>query len=94
MGFVTVTNEKDKEKNCIKLPFDKYMLMEDEESLKIRMSTSGSGYVRSYSKNKVYTGVNVATRLWVGDYSSESSFEELANASSGIKKARCLEGRC
>ena len=89
-GFVTVTNEKDKEKNCIKLPFDKYMLMEDEESLKIRMSTSGSGYVRSYSKNKVYTGVNVATRLWVGDYSSESSFEELANASSGIKKLGVL----
>lgn len=89
-GFVTVTNEKDKEKNCIKLPLDKYMLMEDEESLKIRMSTSGSGYVRSYSKNKMYTGVNVATRLWVGDYSSESSFEELAKASSGIKKLGVL----
>ena len=90
LGFVTVVEEKDKVKNCIKLPFDKYMLMEDEESLKIRMSTSGSGYVRSYSKNKVYTGVNVATRLWVGDYSSESSFEELANASSGIKKLGVL----
>lgn len=89
-GFVTVTNEKDKEKNCIKLPFDKYMLMEDEESLKIRMSTSGSGYVRSYSKNKMYTGVNVATRLWVGDYSSESSFEALAKASTGIDKLGVL----
>lgn len=89
-GFVTVTNEKDKEKNCIKLPFDKYMLMEDEESLKNRISTSGSGYVRSYSKNKMYTGVNVATRLWVGDYSSESSFEELAKASNGIKKLGVL----
>ena len=89
-GFVTVTNEKDKEKNCIKLPFDKYMLMEDEESLKNRISTSGSEYVRSYSKNKMYTGVNVATRLWVGDYSSESSFEELAKASNGIKKLGVL----
>ena len=89
-GFVTVTNEKDKEKNCIKLPFDKYMLMEDEESLKHRAYTNESGYVRSYSKNKMYTGVNVATRLWVGDYSSESSFEELANASSGIKKLGVL----
>lgn len=89
-GFVTVVNEKDKEKNCIKLPFDKYMLMEDEESLKHRAYTNESGYVRSYSKNKMYTGVNVATRLWVGDYSSESSFEELAKASSGIKKLGVL----
>ena len=89
-GFVTVTNEKDKEKNCIKLPFDKYMLMEDEESLKHRAYTNESGYVRSYSKNKMYTGVNVATRLWVGDYSSESSFEALAKASTGIDKLGVL----
>ena len=89
-GFVTVVEEKDKVKNCIKLPFDKYMFMEDEESLKHRAYTNESGYVRSYSKNKMYTGVNVATRLWVGDYSSESSFEELAKASNGIKKLGVL----
>lgn len=89
-GFVTVVEDKDKVKNCIKLPFDKYMLMEDEESLKHRTYTSGSGYVRSYSKNKMYTGVNVSTRLWVGDYSSESSFEELAKASTGIEKIGVL----
>lgn len=89
-GFVTVVEEKDKVKNCIKLPFDKYMLMEDEESLKHRAYTNESGYVRSYSKNKMYTGVNVATRLWVGDYSSESSFEALAKASTGIDKLGVL----
>ena len=90
LGFVTVVEEKDKVKNCIKLPFDKYMLMEDEESLKHRAYTNESGYVRSYSKNKMYTGVNVATRLWVGDYSSESSFEALAKASTGIDKLGVL----
>lgn len=89
-GFVTVVEEKDKVKNCIKLPFDKYMLMEDEESLKHRAHTNENGYVRSYSKNKMYTGVNVATRLWVGDYSSESSFEALAKASTGIDKLGVL----
>lgn len=90
LEFVTVVEEKDKVKNCIKLPFDKYMLMEDEESLKHRAYTNESGYVRSYSKNKMYTGVNVATRLWVGDYSSESSFEALAKASTGIDKLGVL----
>lgn len=66
------------------------MLMEDEESLKHRAYTNESGYVRSYSKNRMYTGVNVATRLWVGDYSSESSFEALAKASTGIDKLGVL----
>ena len=66
------------------------MLMEDEESLKIECLQAEAGMCVLIAKNKVYTGVNVATRLWVGDYSSESSFEELANASSGIKKLGVL----
>ena len=47
-------------------------------------------YVRAYSKNKIFTGKHVATKLWVGDYTTEDSFEELAQRAKGIKRIGIL----
>lgn len=47
-------------------------------------------YVRAYSKNKIFTGKHVATKLWVGDYTTEDSFEELAQKAKGIKRIGIL----
>lgn len=90
LKFITIINNKDEYKKCLRLPFNRYMVMEDEDSLKDRIGRNDGGYIRSYSKNKMYTGVKVSTSLWVGDYSSESSFEKLANASMGIDRLGVL----
>ena len=47
-------------------------------------------YVRSYCKNKLYTGVNLATKLWVGDYKNGDTFEELAAQAAGVERLGVL----
>ena len=47
-------------------------------------------FVRSYSKNKLYTGKHIATKLWVGDYSTGSTFEEFAREAEGISRIGVL----
>ena len=44
------------------------------------------GYVRAYTKNEPFTGKEIASNLWIGDYASAKSFEELAGSSTGIKR--------
>lgn len=47
-------------------------------------------YVRSYAKNKLYTGEFLATKLWVGDYSSDKTISELVDKGSGIRRMGVL----
>jgi CRISPR-associated protein Csm1 len=49
-----------------------------------------AGYVRCYSKNDFYTGLDVATCLWVGDYQNGEDFHELATQSEGIARLAVL----
>ena len=43
-------------------------------------------YIRSYSKNKPYSGYYVSTKLWVGDYVNGETFEELGQRATGIER--------
>lgn len=88
-SFITVLQDPDEQKGGILLPFDFYMILESENALKKRLQASCS-HVRSYSKNKMFTGYNLSTRLWVGDYCSGSSFAELAERAQGIKRLGIL----
>lgn len=85
--FITVMDEKPDGESVL-LPFDRYMITEDEDSLRSRMKKPG--YIRSYSKNRMYTGLNFSTRLWIGDYASDVSFEALADKSKGIRRLGVL----
>ena len=51
---------------------------------------SDDSYVRSYTKNKPYTGVHVTTTLLVGSYTAGMTFEEFASAARGIKRLGVL----
>ena len=62
-----------------------YLLPLGEQQLRRRIAEDVH-YIRSYSKNKMYTGQSYATKLWVGDYSSAQTLEELVNAGSGIRR--------
>ena len=43
-----------------------------------------------YAKNKRFTGKQIATKLWVGNYSTGDTFEELAKKSKGIDRIGIL----
>ena len=66
------------------LPFGCVLTGLDSKSLTDAMKTDG--YVRSYSRNKAYTGYNLVSRLWVGNYASCKEFGELADKSDGIRR--------
>ena len=46
--------------------------------------------VRCYGKNKMYTGKMISTKLWVGDYTSKKTFEEMAEEADGIHRIGVL----
>lgn len=87
--FVSIIKEEEADKTSVKLPFDRYMIFENEKELRGRIQ-SRENYVRSYSKNKLFTGMNVSTRLWVGDYAKGTSFKDLADSAKGIRKIGIL----
>ena len=51
---------------------------------------SDDALVRIYGKNALYTGKNIATKLWVGDYNTGDTFEQLAESAEGIKRIAVL----
>lgn len=88
--FFSIVNTKPSD-TYLPLPFGKYMISDSREQLTKRMDKD-SAYVRTYGKNKFYSGNRVATKLWVGDYVNGTSFEELADKSKGIKRIAVLRG--
>lgn len=68
----------------IKLPFNCYLTAKNPQDLINIMDTAC--YIRSYSKNKGYTGKSVSTSLFVGNYTGGKTFEELVSNSNGIKR--------
>lgn len=85
--FFVVLNQK--EANALPLPGDCYLIAESEDQLRERMK-QGAVFVRVYAKNKYYTGLKIATKIWVGNYTQGQTFEELAEASNGINRLGVL----
>lgn len=78
LGFFVIVN--DPEENGLPLPCGAYMIAESESKLRNRMKEQPDTLIRVYSKNRYYTGLNVATKIWVGDYTQGQTFEELAES--------------
>lgn len=86
-AFFTVTlNESE---NALPLPGGYYLTSNNKDTLKIKMERDDY-FVRAYSKNEMYTGKHIATKLWVGDYTARGTFEEYAHASEGIERIGIL----
>lgn len=88
MFFSVIEKGENDEKYVLPLPGDKYLVADTKESLIKRMDSEG--YIRCYSKNSFYTGKHVTTKLWVGDYTTGETFEELAEKAEGIKRIGIL----
>lgn len=87
--FSVVLENTDAEKEGMPLPGGYYLLADDEKSLCRRMEKDNY-FVRAYSKNALYTGKHIATKLWVGDYTTGDSFEKFAQKADGINRIGVL----
>lgn len=85
--FAVVT----KDKGQIRLPFNSYLNLTSKDEA-LNQINGNEGYVRTYGINKMYTGDNMSSKLWVGNYSPKNihTLEQLANSSEGIKKLGVL----
>lgn len=83
-NFFLITNKKPNA-DCVELPLGQYLTVADKNAV-LESIKSNENYVRCYSKNKMYYGLNVASKMWLGDYSSAPSFQELAKRCTGIKR--------
>lgn len=85
--FFTVLKGEDEDK--LPLPENDSLVSDDADSLKRRME-SDAYFVRSYGKNKQFTGKHIASKIWVGDYTIGQSFQELASQAKGIDRIGIL----
>jgi CRISPR-associated protein Csm1 len=93
------TDQKIPGKVCLKLPsLDKqpnYLYALSEYEAKQILHQGQDNLCRIYGKNRMMTGLKLATKIWMGDYTSEgddglATFEELAERSAGIKRIGVL----
>ena len=87
-SFFTVLS-KNETGDLLPLPNGMFLNAESENELRKRIK-EGKNYIRAYCKNEIYSGINVSTKLWVGDYKKLNTFEELADTSLGIKRLGVL----
>ena len=64
---------------------EQYLVPVEKETLRKMIAEDGH-YIRSFSKNKIYTSQPYATKLWVADYSSAQTIGELIDESNGIRR--------
>ncbi len=84
--YFTVSQKPDK--IYLPLPFGKYLFVDTEDELRKHMEDEY--YVRCYTKNRLFTGKHVTTKIWVGDYTTRDSFEEFADKAEGVKRIGVL----
>ena len=84
-SFFTVLSKRPEEGESVILPFGKYLTAENEDQLTARMKNDSS-YLRSYVKNKMYTGNRRTSRIWVGDYCKEKEFGQFIEKCRGVKR--------
>ncbi len=84
--FFTVLDHD--EHGSLPLPGQKHLVADSEKEVISHMQQDG--YIRCYTKNSIYTGKHVTTKLWVGDYRAKDTFMELAEESVGIKRLAVL----
>lgn len=81
---------KSEDKHTLRLPFGCCLIAKDKDTIVEDIGNDDSKLVRVYSKNAMNTGKKVSNRIFVGNYTTGETFEELAKASKGIRRLAVL----
>ena len=84
--FFAVTREP--RPGSLPLPGGVFLSAMKERALAACME--GEAYIRSYSKNCRFAGRYGTTRIWIGDYSSHATLNELSGSAVGIRRIAIL----
>lgn len=84
--FSVIKGEKKEE---LPLPGGYCLVADDKMSLEQKLETDKT-FVRTYSKNKMYSGKHISTKLWVGNYTNGNAFETFAKEAKGIDRIGVL----
>lgn len=87
--FFTILKKKPEERISLPLTNNGYLVFDSKEDL-IETMKNEEGYTRSYVKNELYSGYNISTKLWVGDYKKEDTFTSLVDNATGIRRLGVL----
>ena len=87
--FFTILKRRPEERISLPLTNDSYLVFDDKEDL-VNTMKNEEGYTRSYVKNELYSGYNISTKLWVGDYKKEDTFTALVDSAKGIRRLGVL----
>lgn len=85
--FYSIVKEKPS-KNALPISPNRWLVTDSKESLLKRMKSQS--YVRTYSKNEMYTGLNISSSIWVGDYANGEDFKDFSESSVGINRIAVL----
>lgn len=81
----------EKTADSLPLPNGRYLMAGDKKKLLSLMEKDT--YVRSYTKNKLYTGKHITTKIWVGNYTiPKKTFEDFSKMARGIERIAVLRG--
>ena len=81
----------EKTADSLPLPNGRYLMAGDKKKLLSLMEKDT--YVRSYTKNKLYTGKHITTKIWVGNYTiPKKTFEDFSKMAKGIERIAVLRG--
>lgn len=86
--FVVMKDSEKSSENNLSLPFGKNLYFMERSKLLDKLESSVN-YVRAYTKNKPYTGEELSSRLWFGDYSYSKFVEELVS-DKGVERIAVL----
>lgn len=85
--FSVIKKETD---DGLRLPGGFELVADTKAALEQRMKEKGEDFIRTYVSNNMYTGKRVATKLWIGNYTTGNTFEEYADVSEGVKRIAVL----
>lgn len=75
-------------KQGVPLPFGACLASRQEEGIEECMKQDA--YIRTYGKNQFSSGRHIASRMWVGSYTTGDTMEELAQQAKGIRRVGIL----
>lgn len=84
--FSILSEEKENE---LPLPGG-YTLIADTKDTLLKRIQEDSDFIRAYNKNRMYTGKHIATKIWIGNYTTGNTLEQFAEEAEGVKRIGVL----
>lgn len=75
--------------DCIPIWKNELLFWDTGKNLRAKMA-GDSTYIRSYVKNEQYVGEYLASKIWVGNYCSDSTIEKIVAKGTGIQRLGVL----